>query len=241
MRQKRILIGAVVIMLLISISVITVVVFQNRQGNVVGTSETITTSEMAVSETIVPETKNTGMTESVKESVTESETKAIISAPEELEHLLAENGNTAEQIAAIGCRQLITVESSGSNALISFYRLSDNEWIKDERLFTGLSSFQITNDSYWVDDPNSVYYNQHIEGLENKDWESAEHMIDYTTAYEYGCVIDYNTHAVYNAGSAIFFHVSYSPTAGCVGTDKTMMLEYLSVLDKSENPYIAIV
>ena len=117
MRQKRILIGAVVIMLLISISVITVVVFQNRQGNVVGTSETITTSEMAVSETIVPETKNTGMTESVKESVTESETKAIISAPEELEHLLAENGNTAEQIAAIGCRQLITVESSGSNAL----------------------------------------------------------------------------------------------------------------------------
>lgn len=126
MRQKRILIGAVVIMLLISISVITVVVFQNRQGNVVGTSETITTSEMAVSETIVPETKNTGMTE--------SETKAIISAPDELEHLLAENGNTAEQIAAIGCRQLITVESSGSNALISFYRLSDNEWIKDERL-----------------------------------------------------------------------------------------------------------
>ena len=280
MRQKRILIGAVVIMLLISISVITVVVFQNRQGNVVGTSETITTSEMAVSETIVPETKNTGMTESVKESVTESETKAIISAPEELEHLLAENGNTAEQIAAIGCRQLITVESSGSNALISFYRLSDNEWIKDERLscsgyvgansvtedmheggyatpkgiysisdafyiyeapVTGLSSFQITNDSYWVDDPNSVYYNQHIEGLENKDWESAEHMIDYTTAYEYGCVIDYNTDAVYNAGSAIFFHVSYSPTAGCVGTDKTMMLEYLSVLDKSENPYIAIV
>ena len=69
MRQKRILIGAVVIMLLISISVITVVVFQNRQGNVVGTSETITTSEMAVPETIVPETKNTGMTESVKESV----------------------------------------------------------------------------------------------------------------------------------------------------------------------------
>ena len=120
------------------------------------------------------------------------------------------------------------------------YSISDAFYIYEAPV-TGLSSFQITNDSYWVDDPNSVYYNQHIEGLENKDWESAEHMIDYTTAYEYGCVIDYNTDAVYNAGSAIFFHVSYSPTAGCVGTDKTMMLEYLSVLDKSENPYIAIV
>lgn len=86
------------------------------------------------------------------------------------------------------------------------YSISDAFYIYEAPV-TELSSFQITNDSYWVDDPNSVYYNQHIEGLENKDWESAEHMIDYTTAYEYGCVIDYNTDAVYNAGSAIFFHV----------------------------------
>lgn len=279
MKQKQVLIASVAAIVLITISVITVVVLQKHQVNPISSSETITPDETFISETNAPETQN-NMTEYASELVTESETEAIISAPEELEHLLAENGNTAEQIAAFGCRQLITVESSGSDALISFYRLSDNEWMKDEHLscngyvgangvtedmheggyatpkgvysisdafyiyeapVTGLSSFQITSDTYWVDDPNSVYYNQHIEGMENKDWNSAEHMIDYTTAYEYGCVIDYNTDAVYNAGSAIFFHVSYSPTAGCVGIDKTMMLEYLSVLDKSENPYIAIV
>lgn len=95
-------------------------------------------------------------------------------------------------------------------------------------------------DTYWVDDPNSVYYNQHIEGTANKDWSSAEHMIDYMTAYEYGFVINYYTEAVYNAGSAIFFHISYGPTAGCVGTDRTMVLYYLASLDKSQNPYLVI-
>ncbi len=66
-------------------------------------------------------------------------------------------------------------------------------------------------------------------------------MIDYTTAYEYGFVIAYNPDAVYNAGSAILFHVSYSSTAGCVGTDKGMVLQYLAKLDSIKNPYILIV
>ena len=39
-------------------------------------------------------------------------------------------------------------------------------------------------------------------------------------------------------GSAIFFHISSSPTAGCVGTSQEMVLEYLKVLDKDKNPYI---
>ena len=57
----------------------------------------------------------------------------------------------------------------------------------------------------------------------------------------FGFVIDYNTEAVYNAGSAIFFHVSYNPTAGCVGTDREMVLQYLSKLDAYKHPYIIIV
>ena len=44
---------------------------------------------------------------------------------------------------------------------------------------TGLNSFQITSDTYWVDDPASAYYNQRVEGTENMDWTSAEHMISY--------------------------------------------------------------
>ena len=120
------------------------------------------------------------------------------------------------------------------------YSVSNAFYINDPPA-TGLSTFRITNDTYWVDDPDSAYYNRHIEGTANMDWNSAEYMIDATTAYEYGFVIDYNTEAVYNAGSAIFFHISHTPTAGCIGTDKEMVLKYLAKLDSDKHPYILIV
>lgn len=66
-------------------------------------------------------------------------------------------------------------------------------------------------------------------------------MIEHPVEYEYGCVVNYNTNAVYNAGSAIFFHVSNKPTAGCIGTSKEFVLKYLSKLNSSSNPYILIV
>lgn len=119
------------------------------------------------------------------------------------------------------------------------YPVSDAFYIY-EKPETGLNTFEVTNDTYWVDDPDSKYYNKRVEGTSDKDWNSAEHMIDYTTAYEYGFVIDYNHDAVYNAGSAIFFHVSYSSTAGCVGTDRDMVLQYLAKLDSNRNPFILI-
>ena len=106
---------------------------------------------------------------------------------------------------------------------------------------TGLTTFKITNDTYWVDDPNSAYYNKRVEGTQNKDWNSAERMIEHPAEYEYGCVINYNTNAVYNAGSAIFFHVSNKPTAGCIGASREFVLKYLSKLNSSSNPYILIV
>ncbi len=105
---------------------------------------------------------------------------------------------------------------------------------------TGLNTFEVTEDTYWVDDPNSVFYNQRVEGTSGKDWTSAEHMIDYQKAYEYGYVINYNTEGEYNAGSAVFFHVSSGSTAGCVGTDRDMVLKYLAKLDSEYNPYILI-
>ena len=105
---------------------------------------------------------------------------------------------------------------------------------------TGLESFEITQDIYWVDDPNSAYYNQKVDlknGV-NMDWNSAEHMIDIQN-YEYGFVINFNMSPIEKGkGSAIFFHISSSPTAGCVGTSQEMVLEYLKVLDKDKNPYI---
>lgn len=128
----------------------------------------------------------------------------------------------------------------GNTTPKGLYSISDAFYINTEP-DTGLDTFEITEDTYWVDDPDSIYYNRHVEGEKLGDWNSAEHMIDYDTSYEYGFVIDYNTDAVYNAGSAIFFHVSYSPTAGCVGTDVEHVLMYLSVLQSTRNPYILII
>ena len=104
---------------------------------------------------------------------------------------------------------------------------------------TGLNTFMITEDTYWVDDPDSDFYNQHVEGTQYQDWSSAEHMIDYS-AYEYGFVIGYNLSCVKGAGSAIFFHIGGNPTAGCVATSYNAVLAYLAKLSAAENPYILI-
>ena len=105
---------------------------------------------------------------------------------------------------------------------------------------TGLDSFQITQDTYWVDDPDSQYYNQRVEGSDNADWRSAEHMIDYRPSYDYGCVIGYNTKREYNKGSAMFFHIGSSPTSGCVAVSEEYVLRYLAELNKAKRPYILI-
>lgn len=105
---------------------------------------------------------------------------------------------------------------------------------------TGLDLFQITDQTYWVDDPNSAFYNQRVEGTQNKDWNSAEYMISYDV-YRYGFVVDYNPQAVKGAGSAIFFHIGDTPTAGCIATGENIVLAYLKELTKERNPHILIV
>ncbi len=105
---------------------------------------------------------------------------------------------------------------------------------------TGLDCLAITEESYWVDDPESDYYNQYVTTTDPTEWNSAEHMIDFKE-YEYGFVIDYNSEGVKNAGSAIFFHIGNSYTAGCIATDQANVLNYLARLDKTRNPHILIV
>lgn len=217
-------------------------------------------------------------TDSSSENPTD-ERNGGVTAPEEMNTILAQNGSTLQQLSDLGCSQLVTVSSAGSSAEIRFYHLENSTWIGDDSLTcsgfvgrngvtsdmheggnasprglyhigdafyiydrpkTGLNTFQVTGDTYWVDDPDSSHYNQHMEGTQNKDWNSAEHMIDYDV-YRYGFVIDYNTAAEYNKGSAIFFHISSNPTAGCIGTDEAFVLGYLAKLNASANPYIIIV
>ena len=106
---------------------------------------------------------------------------------------------------------------------------------------TKLEIFKITNDTYWVDDPDSVYYNQRIEGTQDKDWNSAEHMISYASSYKYGFVIGYNLDCTPGLGSAVFFHIAQRNTIGCVGVSETACLQFLAALDKDKTPYILIV
>ncbi|MBQ7050801.1 MAG: hypothetical protein IJN87_09245 [Firmicutes bacterium] len=112
----------------------------------------------------------------------------------------------------------------------------------NEKPVTGLDCFAVTPDTYWVDDPESRFYNMHREGTTDKDWNSAEHMIDYPYHYEYGFVIKYNMDPIVpGRGSAIFFHINDKCTAGCVAVSRVECLAYLKALDKDKKPYILMV
>ena len=99
---------------------------------------------------------------------------------------------------------------------------------------------QINKNDYWVDDPNSKYYNKWVDIMEvDKDFKSAEHLYDHKIAYKYGLVINYNTENIIKGkGSAIFFHVSTNgPTHGCVSVDEDTMVKILKIL----KPYAKII
>jgi len=94
---------------------------------------------------------------------------------------------------------------------------------------TSLSYRQLTEDDYWVDDSDSQYYNQMVNtGKVEKDWESAEHLITETKAYQYAAFIKYNADGEPGKGSAIFLHcLAGSSTAGCVSVPEEIMVELL--------------
>ena len=99
---------------------------------------------------------------------------------------------------------------------------------------------QINNNLYWVDDIKSKYYNQLVDITKvNKDWNSAEHLIEYSREYEYAVEIKVNPENVPGKGSAIFMHCSVGkPTAGCVAIDREKLLELLKCVQ--ENGLICI-
>ena len=106
---------------------------------------------------------------------------------------------------------------------------------------TAMEYFKVTEDSYWVDDPDSEFYNRHVEGTEDADWNSAEHLIDHSVSYRYAVFITYNSDpAVPGLGSAFFLHVGYEPTAGCVAIPEEKMVAVLKWLNPESNPKIMI-
>lgn len=106
---------------------------------------------------------------------------------------------------------------------------------------TSFPYFKVTEDSYWVDDPDSEFYNRHVEGTEGADWQSAEHLIDYQPNYNYAAFIEYNAEPVIpGMGSAFFLHVGYAPTAGCVAISEDTMKQVLCWMREESSPHILI-
>ncbi len=115
---------------------------------------------------------------------------------------------------------------------------------------TAMEYHQILNGYYWIDDPDSRYYNTlwtADTGL--KDWNHAEDMyylahpndkLKYGV-YEYAVYVNYNVDPIVpGKGCAIFLHVQDSPTSGCVATKTATMFAVFSWLKPGADPHILI-
>ena len=110
---------------------------------------------------------------------------------------------------------------------------------------TSLSYTKVDSSYYWVDDSDSQYYNQLVStNLVTKDWDSAEQITAYPTAYAYVLALDYNSSCTPGKGSAIFLHCSTgNATAGCISIPEDDMVTVLKnvtsdcviVIDSSSN------
>jgi len=109
-------------------------------------------------------------------------------------------------------------------------------------IHTGLIYRQASTDDFWVDDVNSMEYNQWVHGMPQAN--SFEHLRRQDNLYQYAIVIGYNMHPIVKgAGSAIFMHVwrNYkSPTAGCVAINQRSLRKILHWLDQQYQPVIIL-
>lgn len=111
----------------------------------------------------------------------------------------------------------------------------------NEKPDTDYPMFQITEDTYWVTDPESKFYNQRVEGIEEKDWSSADHMITSEKSYKYGLVVNYNTSSPNSEKtSAIFMQCGIAPTEGSIAVTENVMKTILEWLDKDSRVIIFI-
>ncbi len=102
---------------------------------------------------------------------------------------------------------------------------------------------QLDEDDYWVDDPESAYYNQMVSTREvEKDWDSAEHLIGVMPQYRYALALDHNTaERIPGMGSAIFLHGYHSWktwTEGCIAIPEEQVKTLVQQAD--ENTRIVI-
>lgn len=109
-----------------------------------------------------------------------------------------------------------------------------------EKINTNLEYIKINENMYWIDDSNSKHYNKLVDvSNTEKDWKTAEHLIDYPKQYEYAIEIKYNEEQIKGKGSAIFIHCEVGKqTAGCIAIPKEKMIQVLQFV--KENAIIII-
>lgn len=131
-------------------------------------------------------------------------------------------------------------QSEGDNVTPSgLYSIGDAFYTAEQPI-TWLNTFRITENTYWINDPESSMYNQKVEGEQNKDWNTAQHMIE-NNGYKYGFVINYNTNPINKGkGSAVFVHCGEEATNGSVVLPEKDILAYLEIMNFSKNPHILI-
>ena len=123
---------------------------------------------------------------------------------------------------------------------LGFYALDDAFYI-GEKPDSTYPMFEITEDTYWVDDTKSEFYNQKAEGTDDKDWSSAKHMIDDEDTYKYGIVIDFNISSPDSKlANSIFMECGNAVTDGSVAVPENVMKSIIEWLDSDSNAYIFI-
>ena len=94
---------------------------------------------------------------------------------------------------------------------------------------------KINKNLYWVDDTNSIYYNQLVDITKiKKDFTTAESLLDNKIPYEYAIEIKSNPNNIPRKGSAIFLHCAKNNyTAGCVAISKEDMIKLLKLINQN--------
>ncbi len=98
---------------------------------------------------------------------------------------------------------------------------------------TALDWFDVNPYHYWIDDPDSDYYNQLIDSRRIPDgWRSGEHLAEYVPSYNYSINIEVNPQCQKDFTSAIFLHCfGVNPyTLGCVAIEESQMRVLLQSL-----------
>ena len=96
---------------------------------------------------------------------------------------------------------------------------------------TKIEYTKVKENDYWVDDSGSSYYNQFVSANECvKDWDSAEHIVEYGESYHYVLATSYNSERIPGRGSAVFLHCTSEEaeyTAGCIAVPEVYMREIM--------------